>query len=364
MIRVLHIAKDLAPNSGITTYLRTVLAAQAKRGDTEVYLMTGSAFVPSDMDFVQMRYSMAGWNAEGARIIDVLRMVWTLARFCRREHIDIIHTHHRLPELAAVIASLFVQCRTIASVHSLVTGKPGFSFRSHRLIAVSRKVEAMLTADYRVPTHKITMLYNPVTPVEQSTEADVNKLREELGLRLGDKVILFIGRHDPIKGPDIIMSAFRDLSRTRPFLTLLMVGDETLSTVKKDFCGTNSEIVRTPPRKDVHLLYQLSDMVVMPSRREPLGYTMLEAGRSCRPFIGSDVDGIAEFVTNGIDGLLFPVGDVHRLSECILKVLDDEEEALRLATAFKAKVDALPDAEKYADALQVLYHSMMAEIYR
>lgn len=360
-MRVLHIAKDLAPNSGITTYLRTVLAAQVKRGDTEVHLMSGNGTIPEDLASLSIPYQVRPM-AGGVRNVVMLPFhAAAIAAYCRRHRIDIIHTHHRYPELAAVGASRRCGARTVATVHSIVTGMKALSFRSDRLIAVSDAVRRHVMERFGADERRITRVYNPVVPMPPASPGDPERVREELGIPPSHRLALYVGRFDAVKGGPFLARVFRSDALQRTGLSLLMVGDLARDRPLTETMPNGNRLIILPAQGRMHRLYRAADLIILPSRMDPFPYIMLEAGQAGCPFVGSDVDGIAEFIDHGENGLLFPAGNTVRLAECIRTMLDDAEGAARMARALKAKVDGLPDADEHSNALHHVYLAVMTE---
>ena len=86
---------------------------------------------------------------------------------------------------------------------------------------------------------------------------------------------------------------------------------------------------------------------------------MLEAGLSGKPFIGSRVGGIAEFIEDGRDGLLFPAKNELVLAQCMLELLNDETKSARLGENLRRKVSSLPICEEYSKRIDEIYRSLL-----
>jgi glycosyltransferase involved in cell wall biosynthesis len=84
-------------------------------------------------------------------------------------------------------------------------------------------------------------------------------------------------------------------------------------------------------RPDIPVVMAGSDVVLLPSYREPFGLTIVEAMLSRKAVIASSAGGIPEIVTHQQDGLLFEAGDVPALAKCIEALVGDDGLRLRLA---------------------------------
>lgn len=88
---------------------------------------------------------------------------------------------------------------------------------------------------------------------------------------------------------------------------------------------------------DMPTLLAEADIVVLPSYREGLPTSLIEAAACARPLITTDVPGCREVVTHGVDGLLIPVRDAEALARAIARLHDDPALARRLGQAAREK---------------------------
>lgn len=98
-------------------------------------------------------------------------------------------------------------------------------------------------------------------------------------------------------------------------------------------------------RQDVGALLAGAEMLVVPSRIEPLGNVVLEGFSAARPVIACAADGPSEVIEHGRTGLLVPIGDAPGLAHAITSLLDDPARADELAEAGRAEFEA-----NYAEA--------------
>jgi glycosyltransferase involved in cell wall biosynthesis len=92
--------------------------------------------------------------------------------------------------------------------------------------------------------------------------------------------------------------------------------------------------------EDMPTLLSAVDVVALPSYREGLPKTLIEAAACAQPLITTDVPGCREVVTDGVDGLLVPVRDAKALAHAIRRLDDDPALARRLGEAAWAKAHA------------------------
>ncbi len=109
---------------------------------------------------------------------------------------------------------------------------------------------------------------------------------------------------------------------------------------------------------DMPALLAGADVVVLPSYREGLPKSLIEAAACARPLITADVPGCREVVTDGVDGLLVPVRDANALARAIARLQDDPALARRLGLAARAKALAEFDERIVVSRTIDFYHEI------
>ncbi|GAB2455698.1 glycosyltransferase family 4 protein [Jatrophihabitans fulvus] len=151
--------------------------------------------------------------------------------------------------------------------------------------------------------------------------------------------VVLVGRLSPRKGTDIALEAVALLRRTRRDVTLDICGTayEGYEWFEKqltdraslpDLAGAVTFLGYVNPTTDA---LERAAVVVVPSRAEPFGNTAVEAQLARRPVVASAVQGLAEVVQHRQTGLLVPTDDAEALAGAIAEVLDDVQNAARLA---------------------------------
>lgn len=110
---------------------------------------------------------------------------------------------------------------------------------------------------------------------------------------------------------------------------------------------------------DMPALLASVDMVVLPSYREGLPKTLIEAAACGLPLVTTDAPGCREVVSDGVDGLLVPVRDAQALAQAIARLQDDPDLAARLGEAARAKALARFDERIVIADTMAVYRGLL-----
>lgn len=163
--------------------------------------------------------------------------------------------------------------------------------------------------------------------------------RAEHGLGPEHLVFVFVGRLVRDKGLGELVRAFDAVHRDAPHTRLMLVGDPEpeLDRLPADVVQAlerHPGIVRTGFAADVRPLVAAADVFVLPSYREGLPNSLLEAGAMGLPAVTTDINGCNEVVRDGDNGRLVPAKDAAALQAALRELLDP---ARRGALAARAR---------------------------
>jgi glycosyltransferase involved in cell wall biosynthesis len=144
--------------------------------------------------------------------------------------------------------------------------------------------------------------------------------------------ILFIGRPFYLKGVDLLLRAFNEISGEFPDFTLRIVGHLPEKEEYRQLFEGNPRVEFYGPVMPDKVLDLAADcyVLVLPSRSEGMPRVLMEAMGSGRPIIASSVGGIPHYIRHGETGVLFEREDVEGLKKALRDVLSDEDYATRL----------------------------------
>jgi len=290
--------------------------------------------------------------------IKLIKDFFQLLSYCKKYKIDIIHTHHRYPELISVLVSKITGAKTVTTVHSLVAGLKRLSFRSNVIICVSNAVKKNIIENYPHSNNRITVLHNCIDNSFFDNKSDRQLIRNKFRFNTNDKIILFAGRISRIKGVDTLINAFIKINRTNEHIKLILLGQVEDINILGAIKGFEKQILVIQPTENISVFYEVSDIVVLPSRIDPFPYVMLEAGAKKKPFIGGNTGGIAEFIEDGVCGLLIEPGDSDKLADKIIFLINNPAQSELIANALYEKVKQECDGVQYFERLHNIYKQL------
>lgn len=165
--------------------------------------------------------------------------------------------------------------------------------------------------------------------------------------------ILFIGHPFYLKGVDLLLRAFADISDEFPDVSLRIVGHLPEKEEYRHLFAGRPRIEFVGPVMPDKVLELVADCeaVVLPSRSEGMPRVLIEAMAAGQPIIASNVGGIPYYIRHGETGLLFEREDVEGLKKALRDVLGDESYATRLGQNGRRYVLSELSARRHVEAM-------------
>lgn len=280
---------------------------------------------------------------------------------------DLIHAHYWLSGLAAEQLKRYWHIPSLLMFHTTAHMKNAVAASADRETA--RRLEAErtlvreadglvagnpderddLAAMLGVATPGTICMIPPGVDLTRFFPGDREAERAALGLDLRERLVLAVGRVDPIKGFDTLLEAFRDVpgaAGDSPIRLLIAGGDldaagdpsgplTTYARIAEDL-GIRDRVrfLGSIPHEDLVHWYRATDVVAVPSRYESFGLVAIEAMASGVAVVASNVGGLRFSIEDGVSGLLVPHSQPRPLADALVRTLDDD--ALRHALARNA----------------------------
>jgi D-inositol-3-phosphate glycosyltransferase len=238
--------------------------------------------------------------------------------------------------------------------------------RADAIVVASDHEKHLLTALYGADPAKIASVPCGVdldlfTPIEKETA------RHRLGLKEGERIILFVGRIEPLKGIDILIGAAAQLHEDENFRVLIVGGDAgALAQINElraqaDGLGVGHHIsfVGAVDHAELPLYYNAADVCVVPSFYESFGLVAIESMACGTPVVASRVGGLASTILDGETGYLISWRCPEPFAERLELLLDNDELRASFGSAAREAV------ERYrwgnvAEAVAGLYGRLLA----
>jgi glycosyltransferase involved in cell wall biosynthesis len=222
-------------------------------------------------------------------------------------------------------------------------------------------------AELGVSRDRIRILHNSVKPFVTPTPDEVAAVRQQLGIRDEEAVILSVGRLSQEKGhADLIRTAaaLTAMPGTQDF-RVVIVGDgperQSLANLAARL-GAEKQVIFAGFQRDTRPYYAMATIVSVPSHSEGSPNVVLEAMAAGLPIAANRVGGIPEILEECVTGLLVEPRNPDAMAKALFRLLSDDELRGRLGAAAKAQAMSAHTPEAYRQALVGFYRETLGSV--
>ena len=306
---------------------------------------------------------------------------------------DVIHSHYWMSGLAAeALSDAWGGTPIVHMFHTLgemknriarsdeereggyrIQGEKQVLARADRIIAATQAEETQLRFLYRNGKNNIVII-PPGVDVGHFYPIAPDEAKQFIGLKPEDRMVLFVGRIEPLKGVDTLiraMSCIRSVDAARPVHLAIIGGDPGVSPREMsaemarlqklcdDLCMGGMVVFLGKRGQDtLPYYYSAAEVLVMPSLYESFGMVALEAMACGAPVIASQVGGLAYLVRDGETGFTIPDNDPDALCEKLTLLLGNPD--LRSTMGLRAVTHARDYAwERIAAQIVDVYQELV-----
>lgn len=205
-------------------------------------------------------------------------------------------------------------------------------------ICLSEYMREILCREYELDAAHISVVPNGLSDVPD-VAVDIESLRKKWNIHAGEKIILFAGRLDDVKGIVYLVQAFRTVLEACPEVRLIIAGSGNYDTCLREAKAICTKVTFTGllEKEELYELYRMAEVGVVPSLFEPFGYVAVEMMIHAIPLVVTATSGLNEVVDSGC-GLKIPLMrlsdrveiDTSLLAQKIVYLLQHPEEAKTL----------------------------------
>jgi D-inositol-3-phosphate glycosyltransferase len=275
-------------------------------------------------------------------------------------HYDLIHSHYWMSGVAAEQLStewggtpIVQMFHTLGEMKNRVAqtpeeregayrldGERQVIARADRIIVATMAEQAQLQWLYKADPVRMRVI-PPGVDVSHFYPIPVDEAKQFVGLAPDDRMLLFVGRIEPLKGLDTLIRAVAclNLSGLKEPVRLAIIGGEPeanpgemsaeMARVQQlcdELCvGKLVAFLGKRSQDTLPYYYSSAEVLVMPSHYESFGMVALEAMACGTPVVASQVGGLAYLVRNGETGYTVPDGDSDALCKCLTGLLGDTQ---------------------------------------
>jgi len=312
---------------------------------------------------------------------------------------DLLHSHYWMSGMAAIELKKYWDVPIINMFHTLgvmknrvaqspdeiegeyrIDGEREVIKAVDKIIAATPAEYAQLLWLYQADVNKI-MVIPPGVDICRFYPIPSDEAKEYIGVPPCGRMLLFVGRIEPLKGLDVLIEAIsiirqNDVLKENPFC-LAIIGGEAEDSSDDDNIEMShikalsekyglSDLVTFLGKKSQDSLpyyYSAADAVVVPSQYESFGMVALEAMACGTPVVASHIGGLPYLVQDGITGFTVPVDDPQELANRLTSLIQDPGLRDRMG---KQAVQVAQDYawDKIASKLLVVYKELLSNSAR
>ncbi len=304
----------------------------------------------------------------------------------RRERFDLIHTHLLKANILGTVVASWTGSRTILQDHSgvyphtlkyhvsngLVRNSYIYAYRyalsqcDQVLVPTQEDIRSYLEL-YAIDLHKITVSPYGVDFDEFSSPTKHQgggSLHQELGLSADADLVVMVGRLDPKKDwLTFLQVAHQVQQQSDHSCGFLIVGSGPEEQRLREYVRTHKleRVFFLGNRDDIPSLLHQADVYLLTSQRESFGISVLEAMAAGCPVVATRSGGPESILTDGVNGLLTEVGDVHGLTHHVIQLLRDKALRQRLAHSARQTVLNRYSLENVATRTAKIYEEILEQ---
>lgn len=328
-MNILYISNHL-DIGGITSYLLSLATAMKHRGH-DVYIASSGGRVLARFIEEGIIYIPIPIRTKQEVSPKIILSMFKLSPLLKKKNIDLLHSNSRTTQVLGCLLNRFFGVPHISTCHGFFKQRffrKVFPCWGEKVIAISGPVKEHLLKDFKVDEKNIAVIHNgiDIEKFKRYALSDTRYAKKSFGLGEGP-VIGIVARLSDVKGHIYLIEAMGNVLEKIPDAQLLIVGegkmkDELVRLVKS--LGVERNVLFLPGASDTKDALSVMDLFVMPSLKEGLGLSLMEAMAFGLCVIGTDVGGIKTLIQDGYNGLLVRPKDTGQLSQAILALLGDE----------------------------------------
>jgi glycosyltransferase involved in cell wall biosynthesis len=353
---------------------RLPMACAALRAGYEVHVATNVVDGGAEIESYGFTLHPLNWTRGSAHPRDLFRIIGEIRALYKRLNPDIVHHVGVQPAIVGALASIglpIVKLHAMAGLGFAFTSKTlrarttGFAMRLLMRALLNRPCNAVLVQN---PDDRAAVTALGIAPERifliPGSGVDTESLMP-MPEPPGKMTVGYVGRLLADKGVRSLVDAHKILKGRGRDIRFVLAGEPdpanpaSIPEIEIDSWKQIAGLDLLGHVEDVREIWAMSHIAVLPSRREGLPKSLLEAAACSRPIVATDVPGCREIARANVNALLVPADDAPALAEAIDRLAGDAGLRRRFGAAGRAMVEAEFSEHRIGRAIVALYAKLL-----
>ncbi|MDV2683493.1 N-acetyl-alpha-D-glucosaminyl L-malate synthase BshA [Alkalihalophilus lindianensis] len=304
-----------------------------------------------------------------------LTLASKMAEVAKRQKLDLLHVHYAVPHaICAILAKQMSDhhFKIVTTLHGTDITVLGYDPSLRELIRFAMEQSDRVTAvsnDLAKQTHELVHTKKPIDTVYNFIDeriykkSEVSGLRKHYGIGEDEKVLIHISNFRGVKRVCDVVKSFA-LIQKEVNSKLVLIGNGPELTVVRELVKEyqiEDYVLFLGNQKHIAELLSMSDLKLLLSEKESFGLVALEAMACGVPVIGTNIGGIPEVITHGVNGYLCEVGDIECVANYAVKLLKDDQLHAQFASSAEQSVQTTFYSHSIVEQYEAIYRDVIEE---
>ncbi len=321
-MNVLILTTHLNPG-GVSRYVVNIAKGLKNQGN-EVLVASGNGEWGDKLKIENIKHNILPLKTKSIVSPKLFFAFLKLRKLIVKNHIEILHCNSRITQFLGFLVYKYLKIPYVSVFHGYYNPKisrMALKCSGNMSITVSKAVRNHAVNDLGIDKNQIRVVYNGI---DYKDFPKKEAKRENFGFNKKDHLIGILGRISQEKGHFLAIDALKILKKKYRNIYLLISGKGKKENELKNLiaeCGLNDNVKFM--NLDSNTFLEIIDLLIVPSKKEGFGYSIIEAFYKEIPVVAHAVGGISEIIRNRKNGLLFhqesPIALADTMEEILLK---------------------------------------------